>query len=190
MSGLAGPDQDRRLIAIRGFWALLSLVSVGGWIWFFLSDSRSANHRSNIEVVEVVLLVVVSGVFLWALLTSVDLSRADLVLLLVSVISVIMLLFSEHYYAYGATAGHGTVDFCLPRPAAGPRCDPIGHTDAVYIAVGNLTTVGLNQVVPETSGARRAVLYQYLFDFVVLGGGLSLVVAKLHGSAGISPGRR
>lgn len=62
------------------------------------------------------------------------------------------------------------------------RADPqsfsehLGRVDAMYFTVSTVSTVGLGDITPVSSGARIVVTFQMLFDLALLAGLVRLVV--------------
>lgn len=54
--------------------------------------------------------------------------------------------------------------------------EPLGRVDAMYFTVSTLSTVGLGDIAPTSSGARAVVTLQMLFDLALLAGLARLLI--------------
>lgn len=62
----------------------------------------------------------------------------------------------------------------------------LNHVDAIYVAVGTLTTAGISGITPISGTARAVMTVQMVVDVVLLVGGVTLVLAKVTGQIGKS----
>lgn len=58
----------------------------------------------------------------------------------------------------------------------GAFSEPLGRTGALYFTMTTLTTVGFGDIVARTDAARVTVMVQMIFNVVVIGAGVKLII--------------
>jgi hypothetical protein len=94
-------------------------------------------------------------------------SRLTVLLRTVATFALVIWAFSAVYYAYGTSANFGST---------------VSRTDAVYIALGNLTAAGTNPFVPKSELARSLLIWQYAVDIILVFFVLGVVIATITSS--------
>lgn len=146
-------------------WLAFSTILFQALLWYqFLNASGRGNALPLLLVVMMVLLVAWNG--FWAVLQVRATKRFTFVTLasLMNIVSLILTDFSVLYWLYGTNANFGKT---------------LSRLDAVYFALGTMTTAGTGSIAPASQLARGLVSAQMAVDFIFLATVVSLAVTRL-----------
>jgi hypothetical protein len=156
-----------------GVIVLLSLTQVGVWLAFLLSG-----RRGSLSIVTIVLTVVVIAFASYRVVFSAihpTRSLGAVLYLAAHALSVLVADFAFIYWRSGTAANWGM---------------PLSHLDALFLAVGTLTTAGAAGIVPHTEWARGMLAIQMVVDIVSVTLVTGLVISRLSVRRARAPAER
>lgn len=158
-------------------WVLYFLLFVQVLLWYsFFGGHRGGGRPLHgwwlVPLVLALLLGQLAGVFLLFHLAG-GFERATrsllrAVLLLILLISFVTWVFASLYYFLIGMAGNFNV--------------PLSHVDAVFVALGTLSTAGTGGITAHSEVARGLLTVQMFVDFSLLAAAVAWVVASASGS--------
>jgi hypothetical protein len=158
---MAGPARVR-VITVTVQFVLLAAA----WLWFS-RERRVPVTAGGWSFFVVAPVVLVLGTAVVALATPANRERAFVALTLVITGVLVLLVFSRLYYAYGTPEHFGA---------------ELSHGDALYMALGTMTTAGTGTLAPHDALARTITSVQMSVDLafltVIVGVGLTLFSPK------------
>ncbi len=155
------PSARRNLVAkslLRSLGVATALVVV----YYLLPLDHLSDATSIIGlVIGLVGVVLLLAVQTRAILSA-DFPGMKAVEALAFLVPLLLLLFASAYYL-------------LDRASPASFTERLSRTDALYFTVTTFSTVGYGDITARTDGTRIAVMFQMLFDLVVLGVGVKVI---------------